>query len=193
LRAGRDALQVVIPITLDNVPQLLDRFLVEFAKQDYKVRFPWIEQIHEIDDAIRKAELDLLLIHKLRSKDLDKVWLAVPELIDWDRFAGFKYRSAKNAPIHSDLRLPEFLEEIKDPAEIDEHSLKKRYHVNAIANDTDMVVKQWTVYRCLYCELVANGDTFLLNNGRWFRISGTFVQRIDDAVANIAEDTIQLL
>jgi Family of unknown function (DUF6119) len=50
---GRDALQVVVPITLGQIPGLLSRFLEEFAKQDYKIRFPWIEQIHEIDDAIK--------------------------------------------------------------------------------------------------------------------------------------------
>jgi uncharacterized protein (TIGR04141 family) len=33
--SGRDALQVAIPITLDQIPQLLMRFLEEFAKQDY--------------------------------------------------------------------------------------------------------------------------------------------------------------
>lgn len=189
---GRDALQVTIPITLDQIPQLLMRFLEEFAKQDYKIRFPWIEQIHEIDDAIKRAELDILLIQKLRLGNLDGVWLAVPELIDWDGLAGFRYRGARNARVYSDIHAQAFLEEVGNAADIDEHSLKKRYHVSAIANDTDAIVKQWPVYRCFYCEVASGDDTFLLNNGRWFRISSSFVQRINESVDKIPENTILL-
>lgn len=120
------------------------------------------------------------------------MWLAVPEVVDWDGLAGFKYRTAKSAPVHSDIHALAFLAEVGNPADIDEHSLKKRYHVSAIANDTDAVVKQWPVYRCFYCEVASGGDTFLLNNGRWFRISNNFVQRINEAVDQISEDTISL-
>src|SRR5262249_48043820 len=55
---GRDALQVSVPIKLSDISDLLARLLSEFAKDDYKARFPWIEQIHEIDDAVKKAQLD---------------------------------------------------------------------------------------------------------------------------------------
>ncbi|MBV9885716.1 MAG: TIGR04141 family sporadically distributed protein [Acidobacteria bacterium] len=184
---GRDALQVTIAIKLAEIPPLLARFLGEYAKEDYKVRFPWVEQIHEVDDPIKKAELDGQLIQKLRSKILDGVWLAVPEMVDWDNLAGFKFRSSQKAPLHDDIHALKFLEEVGDANEIDEYTLKKRYHVSAIANDTDAVVKQWPVYRCFYCEVVIGDDTFLLNNARWFRISTSFVQRIDEAVEAIGD------
>jgi len=189
---GRDALQVTIPIELAKIPDLLASLLAEFAKDDFKARFPWIEQIHEIDDLVKKAELDLELIGKLRSKVLDGVWLAVPEMVDWEVIDGFRYRSSKKAPIHPDIHALTFLEEVGDPAEIDEYSLKRRYHLTAIANDNDVVVKQWPVYRCFYCEVTIGGDTFLLNNARWFRIATDFVQRINEAVEKIGEDTVAM-
>jgi uncharacterized protein (TIGR04141 family) len=136
--------------------------------------------------------VDILLIQKLRLGNLDGVWLAVPELIDWEGLAGFKYRTAKNAHVYSDIHAQAFLEEVGNAADIDEHGLKKRYHVSAIASDTDAIVKQWPVYRCFYCEFASGGDTFLLNNGRWFRISTSFVQRINESVDKIPEDTILL-
>jgi len=62
--------------------------------------------------------------------------------------------------------------------------------VTAIANDNDAIVKQWPVYRCFYCEVISGGDTYLLNNARWFRITTDFVNRINEAVEKIAEDTL---
>jgi uncharacterized protein (TIGR04141 family) len=187
---GRDALQVTIPIKLAEIPDLLLRFLAEFAKDDFKARFPWIEQIHEVDDPTKKAELDLQLIDKLRNKALDGVWLAIPEMVDWEGLAGFKYKNSAKTPIHADIHALTFLDEVGDPAEIDEYALKRRYHVTAIANDNDAVVKQWPVYRCFYCEVKIGNDTFLLNNARWFRIATEFVQRINEAVEKIPENTI---
>jgi uncharacterized protein (TIGR04141 family) len=189
---GRDALQMTLPIVLSEVRPLLGRLLVERAKDDFRVRFPWIEQIHEVDDPIRKAELDLQLIDKLRKRSLDGVWLAVPEMIDWENLAGFRYRSSKKAPLHDDIHASAFLDEVGDLDEIDEYSLKKRYHVSAIANDSEAVLKQWPVYRCFYCEVVVGADTFLLNNAKWFRIATDFVTRINEAVEGIKESDLEL-
>jgi len=188
--SGRDALQVTMPIELSQIPQLLGRLLVEFGKDNFKVRFPWIEQIHEVDDPIKKAELDIQLIDKLKARELDGVWLAVPEMVDWDGLAGFKYKSSVKAPIHTDIHALTFLDEIGDSAEIDEYTLRRRYHVVAIGNDNEAIVKIWPIYRCLYCEVTLGGDTFLLNNARWFRIANDFVQRINEAVDRIAESAL---
>jgi uncharacterized protein (TIGR04141 family) len=184
---GRDALQMTLPIELSGVRPLLTRLLVEHAKNDFRVRFPWIEQIHEVDDSVRKAELDQHLIEKLKKQSLDGVWLAVPEMIDWENLAGFKYRSSKKAPIHDDIHVLTFLGEVGDSNEIDDYTLRKRYHVTAIANDSEAVLKQWPVYRCFYCEVVVGSDTYLLNNGKWFRIATDFVTRINEAVDNIKD------
>lgn len=189
---GRDALQIIIPTKLVNIPKLLDRYAAEFTKDDFKVRFPWIEQIHEVDDPLKKGELDQHLIQKLRTKALDGIWLAVPEMVDWDGLAGFKYKTSKKSAVHPDIHAAAFLDEVGDAAEIDDHTLKHRYRVNAIANDNDAVVKQWPVYRCLYCEVVSGSDTFLLNNARWFRIASDFVQRINDTVGKIADADIAM-
>lgn len=189
---GRDALQTTLPINLEQVPELLARCLEEYAKDDYKSRFPWVEQIHEIDDPMMKASLDQKLVRKLRTGELDGLWLAVPEMIDWDGVGGFKYRTGRNAATHSDIHVLRFLSEIDDPADIDDCTLKKTYHVSVIGNDNDAVVKRWPVYRCLYCEVADGENTFLLNNAKWFRIATDFVQRITDAVENIPENTVQL-
>jgi uncharacterized protein (TIGR04141 family) len=189
---GRDALQVIVPAKIGDIPNLLRRYLVEFAKEDFKVRFPWVEQIHEVDDPVKKAELDAHLVHKLRTRTLDGIWLAVPEMVDWESLAGFRYRTSKKSTIHDDIHASAFLDEVGDPGEIDDYTLKSRYRISAIANDNDAVVKIWPVYRCFYCEVTIGSDTFLLNNARWFRIASDFVQRIKEAVENIPVDTLSL-
>jgi uncharacterized protein (TIGR04141 family) len=188
---GRDALQVTLGAQIRELPALMGRYLEEFEKEDYKVRYPWVDHIHEVDDPIKKAELDLQLIQKLRIQNLDRLWLCLPEIMDWEGIRGFKYQTTKNANLYSDIHVQTFLEQVNDPADIDEYLLKHRYQVHAIATENDAVVRHWPVYRCLYCEVDSGADTYLLNNGRWFRIATDFINRINEAVGAIPEQTIE--
>jgi uncharacterized protein (TIGR04141 family) len=182
---GRDALQVTVAVELPEVPRLMERYLREFEKEAYKARFPWVDHIHEVEDPVRRADLDLELLQRLRANNLDRLWLCLPEIMDWEGLGGFKYRNAKNARLHQDIHVQTFLEEVDDPKDLDEYMLKQRYQVCALATETEAVVRHWPVYNCLYCEVDSGSDTFLLNNGRWFRIATGFIARINEAVEKI--------
>jgi len=187
---GKDPLQATLAARLDQLPGIVERYLDEFGKEDYRARFPWVAQIHEVKDPLRQAELDNVLVQKLRQGDLQSLWLAVPEMMDWEGLQGFKYRVSRRAPIHPDIHARAFLDSVDDVVDLDDYTLKKRYHVHAVSNENDAVVRQWPVYRCLYCEVVQGDGTYLLNNGRWFRIAADFVQRINESIAAIPQAAI---
>ena len=53
-------------------------------------------------------------------------------------------------------------------------------------NEHDLVVTSWSVYRCIYCEIDSGNETFLLNNGKWYRIWQDFLEAVNtsfDAVS----------
>jgi uncharacterized protein (TIGR04141 family) len=189
---GKDALQATVGNALNEIPQLLAKYLELYGKEDFKTRFPWVEQIHEVNDPVKKAELDIELVDRLKAKRLDRMWLAIPEMMDWEGLAGIRYRASKVAPLHSDMHVSAFLESLEDPADLREYTLKQQCHIRAIGNDNDAVIRTWTVYRCLYCEVSEGSETYLLNNGRWFRIAADFVERINEAVDRIPAKDISL-
>lgn len=189
---GRDALHANLRAELRDIPQLLARYMEEYQREDYKVRFPWVAQIHEVTDPIKKAELDIQLVQKLRAGELERMWLAPPEILDWENLAGFKYRTARTAAIYPDIHVRAFLESCNDPLVIDEYALKQRSHVYLFGADNETIVNSWSIYRCLYCEVHDGNNLFLLNNARWFRIASDFVERIADAVERIPQNVLQL-
>jgi uncharacterized protein (TIGR04141 family) len=189
---GRDALQVTVAVQMREVPSLIARYLEEFEKNDYKARFPWVDHIHEVEDPNKRADLDLQLLQKLRANNLDRLWLCLPEIMDWEGLGGFKYRNAKKAQLHQDIHAQTFLDEVDDPADLDEYMLKYRYQVCALAIENEAVVRHWPVYNCLYCEVDSGPDTYLLNNGRWFRIATGFITRINEAIEKIPAPAFDL-
>jgi uncharacterized protein (TIGR04141 family) len=177
--AGKDALHATGAFTLKQLPALLRRYLAESKKTDYRDHFPWVDHIQEVKNTTLKEDLDKQLQDRLQRRALDKIWLAVPEIIDWDSFDAFTYRDIPSADRHADIDLSAFLDTIRDPTTITAAALK-RYRVYAVT-DTGDPAYDWSAYQCVYAELKHGTHQYLLNSGTWFQVEPTFRKRINDA------------
>jgi uncharacterized protein (TIGR04141 family) len=177
---GKDALNVKLPITIQKLPKLLDRYLTQAQSNAYKDIFPWMDQIHEVKNPAKVAELDAEMVQRIRAEDFSKgLWLSIPEIIDWSEVDGFKYRDADSAPSFPDVHMRDFLNDIGGSQAVSLELLKKRRRVYAVSQQTDAVYDAWAVYRCLYCEIDEANNTYLLNSGKWYRLGVDFRERIN--------------
>jgi uncharacterized protein (TIGR04141 family) len=177
---GKDALNVKLPITIEKLPTLLDRYLVEAKNTAYRDIFPWMDQIHEVISPAKVSELDEAMVDRIKAEDFTKgLWLSIPEIIDWSEVDAFKYRDADSAPSFPDVHFRDFLGDIGGSQNTSLETLKKRRHIYALSQQTGNVYRAWTVYRCLYCEIDQGNETFLLNNGKWYRLGADFRERIN--------------
>jgi len=190
---GKDALNAKLPTTLEKLPELLDRYAAKAESKDYKEVFPWLDQIHELKNPAKTAELDTLMVERIKTEDFTKgLWLSIPEIIDWAEVDGFKYRDAQSADCHTDVHISTLLADIGGAEAISLEMLKKRRHVYAVSQQTGETFDNWTVYRCLYCEIEQGNETYLLNNGKWYRVGSEFRQRINDQFTKVPRCDLQL-
>ena len=192
---GKDALNVKLPITLDKLPALLDRYAAQSESKAYKEVFPWLDQIHELKNPATIAELDALMVERIKAQDFTKgLWLSIPEIIDWAEVDGFKYREAQSADCHTDVHINNintFLEDIGGAKAVSLEMLKRR-QVYAVSQQTAETYENWTVYRCLYCEIEQGNETYMLNNGKWYRVGTEFRQRINDQFTKMPRCELKL-
>ena len=104
----------------------------------------------------------------MKVSKFDKIWLSVPELIDWDKAVGFKYALSKDSPRYYDVRIADFVETL-GAKEIDKAILLRR-KIFAVDRD-DLPVIDRPAYCYIYAELAYQSKTYLLNNGKWYLIS----------------------
>jgi len=183
---GKDALNIKLPITIEKLPALLDRYMAESQSNAYKEIFPWMDQIHAVISPAKIAELDEIMIERIRSQDFTKgLWLSIPEIIDWTEVDSFKYRDADSAPAHPDVHMREFLTDVGGAQNVSLELVKKRRHVYAVSQQTGDVFDSWAVYRCLYCEIDQGNETYLLNNGKWYRLGADFRERINEQFTKV--------
>lgn len=178
---GVEVLSTSVQIDRAMLPALLVRYLDRYNSTEYQTNFPWIDHLRPVLDQTQVDALDAELVAKLQAGDLTRMWLAVPEILEQDDIENFSYRPGPRADRYHDPFLPDFLATVKDPSKLDLGILKHR-QVFGHRSSAPGHPSTWAVYRCMYCEIDSGTDTFLLYDGKWFRITRDFVQSINDQV-----------
>ena len=182
--AGMDSLTVSTPLSLAELPDLLNRYTQQWRKSTYRDRYPWVDHVAEVRDVRQARDLDDQLVERLATKELEHMWLAVPVPIDWSQVGGFLFSQSKKAETHDDIHLRSFLGSVRDPARLSPKMLRRK-SVYCLDPDGRYARDKWSVYECLYAEIHRDDDVFLLTGGRWYQIAENFVQQIDKEVARL--------
>jgi len=187
---GFDALHASARLSLKDLLKQLDSYERQFHSRSYRDTFPWIDHVRQLRDENTRERLDRDLMDKIKGGDLDRCWLAVPEVIDWTQSWAFRYGTSRRHPEHHDISFRTFLESVDDPAELTEVTLHAR---RVLGFDADGVQRlTWPVYRCIYAEIDIGRDTYLLNGGVWYRIAKGFVGEVNDAYQAIPRYDLSL-
>lgn len=179
---GRDPLSVSVRVDLSNIKDFLQKVYQCYSLDSYKENFGWIDQIANIKDQSLAAELDGKMLEKIHGSDFSGLWMAVPELIEWERIKGFRYIGPRrDTELHDDLHLPDYLDvalDGRDRLDVQLEDFEK--HITALNVENDNDAHRWKAYNCLYCEITNNGNTYLLSNGKWYQIAGDFAAQVNN-------------
>lgn len=184
--AGRDALSVRVQVDLENLHEKLTAYLEKSEEEIYKKDFGWIDNISELRNATEIDKLNELLVTQLNKPNPQNVWLAIPTLVDWEEFGGFRYLSQKTGPEDDDVALDAFLIAAKDHLPLDIDFLKKHriYWMDATGNNPK---EQWSIYRCTNAEVSIDGITHILTGGLWYKVDKNYLKSLNDDLAEIQQ------
>ena len=152
---GKDALSVSVKVNIHNIKGFLGYCLERYKSQDYKKDFSWIDQITEIRAPKQAEALNQQLLEKLNKEEFDKIWMAVPEIVDWVNIKGFRYSMQAGNNLEDDLDIHEFLASCA--GQVVDVNLLKNTFVHGVSPKSDEVVYEWSSYRCFYAELESSG------------------------------------
>jgi uncharacterized protein (TIGR04141 family) len=189
---GKDALKADVRLLLSDIPSYLVRLGEIFVQNTYKEHFSWVDQVSEVRDPSKIQRLDQELIAKITAGNFDRLWLAIPDRVEWEGVAGFKYRDSHKAPVHSDVYFPTFLQDEGENFVPSIDTLKKHRRIYSVSHENDLMISSWTVYRCIYCEIESEAETFLLNNGKWYRVRSDFLNMVDHSFEEVTNHELHL-
>lgn len=181
--SGMDALKVNVRTEVHELPELLKIYYEKFLDDSYKASYPWVDNLSEVKSSDLSMQLDSIVIQLIIGRQFDKCWLAVPELIEWENVDGFCYGFSNKSPIYNDIHLSDFILNLKNNVNIciDLLHRKRVYCVG----ENDKKLYDWSIYKCIYCEIEHNDDAYLLSGGKWYRVNRNFVEEVDKAFEKI--------
>lgn len=182
--SGMEALSATVQIELSELKDLLETYHKKFFDTSYQTNFGWVDQIREVTDANLESDLNDAVVKLIRHRRFDnRCWLAVPDILDWSQVSGFRYSEANRRPEVYDIDLDSLLETFTDPQDLSQDRLKNRSVLCMDLND--QIMRRWSVFKCLYCELDYKAHSYVLNAGKWYKLDKDFVKDVDSSYAKI--------
>lgn len=174
IMTGSDLLSLTAEVDINNLVSFLKRAYSQYVSKEYEKYFPWIDHIRRVKDSKLIETLDAQIISMI-NEGSPKVWMAVPEVIDWELIGGFKYAGKT---IYDDIHIEIVRNSFKNElTHIDQLKGKK---INAVrAENSDELFDSWQAYKCIFGEVDIDGKAYSLNNGRWYSVNVDFVAQID--------------
>lgn len=183
--SGSVAFSLSVPVTIDNLKDLCSMLLKKYRSKKYKKNFPWVDHINEVKNKALRDELDCYLVNAIKKRDLESIYLAVPELIDWELVEGFKYK--KSDTLREDIHISDILPSGNQiESKISLQWLKGK---NVLCVDTsgEEIIYRWPLYKCINFEFKKKREIYLLTGGKWFKIDSQYANSVSEQIGNIPE------
>lgn len=182
--SGGDILTLTADVDITNIVDFLKKTYKKYTLNTYKSNFGWIDQIQEVKGSRMTERLDSEIINAINASS-DNIWMAVPEIINWEEIKGFKYRGRD---IYDDIDIATVKESFREGLTTIEQLKSKR--IVAISALDDSERHSWNARRCLYGELVLDGDAYCINSGKWYRVNNEFVNQVNQDYSSTSISTI---
>jgi uncharacterized protein (TIGR04141 family) len=189
--SGADALSLVVPVQLGDLREFLRKVLDHHDSDAYQDNFSWVDHLKDVKDPNLRGQLESTLISRLKAGDLERTWLAPPDVLEWEKIDGFRYSKSKKKPKYDDLHLAELLGSVTDAEKLSIKFLKD-HRVHCISALTDESILDWQVFQCLYAEIDVGTSTFLLSGGKWYCVTQDFVETVNEQLAGIQDAEVDL-
>jgi len=188
---GKDSLVIHAKMKFSELGEKCRKAIQEYESDAYKDRFGWIDHLRSVRTPETLITLDGRMVNALRERDLGKIHLAPPELIDWERVDSFTYSTRQDAIKYPDLHVEDLLTELDEGEEITLDRLKSQ-QIHVYFAEYDSPVLSWSAYKCVVSEVKWNERLFVLSAGQWYEIDTNFASSVDTYVQGISIASITL-
>jgi len=184
--SGADSVKLCLGISLNEFAPLLQRILERYRSDAYRQGpLELIDHVRAVHAPSVIDALDNGLLDRLARREFDRVQLCAPEILDWQRVAGFRFSRAARAPSWRDPDIRHLVDRLsRGTLTIARLKRQKVYCVD----DDQREVDSYTAYACLHAQVEHEGRLYVLFDRRWYAIDPTFAFRVQDAVRDIPDN-----
>lgn len=189
---GSDAFRLAADITFAQIGEFCRRVDEVASSATYRDQFDWVDNIQPVNDKALSDALDQEVVGLLRDGRTDVMQLAPPEVVDWDLISGFRYHfdSRVQPPMsRSDVLLSAYLAGLRlsDPDLEDITPTRLRSRRVIALNEEGERYRDWSVWQCLVGEFEYQGESFVLEDGAFYRVAADYLGRLNQELLRFSQ------
>ena len=169
--SGVDSLTIKIDFENFNIREICELLLDAYNSEEYKRKYDYIDKIFPVNKKDLLLKLDTELLKLIKRHD-ENVWMCIPDFVNWEDIEYFKYLDSNE---EDDVNVEKFYDYIDDK-DID---FLKKTMVKAVSSENRIIYKK-SAYYCTTADVNVDGVSYILNNGRWYSVSSSFEQELNE-------------
>jgi uncharacterized protein (TIGR04141 family) len=187
---GNEGIYISPKINMSKIPEILKNLKKEYAKDIYKDRFDWIDNIKNERDPAIIEQLRNNLVADLQARDIDKVHLAPPFIIEWENFEGISF--TPKGEIYSEFSIEDYYEEKGDSlATLDWDKLYlQKIYTKKVEDDNRYSSSVW---RFINYETEHNGFRYVFTLSNWYRIDKDYYEELYNYCKSFEESELAFI
>ena len=181
---GSSNIRITSKTTLSELTGLCQKLLKLYESNEYKEKFPDIQNISPVEDPNIINKLDAELISDFRSKQ-DTLSLNIPEILDYQEGLWASFKGAGKSKNYEDVSLDyyyTYLEDCKFCLDDIEIEILKRHSLILTDENGNPKGEKHTLYKCLIYDTNLNksDETYYLCDGKWYLVNKNFTKKLSD-------------
>lgn len=185
--SGKDSLNVGLKCNLSDIKEYLSNYLSQFSDKSYKKYFPWIDKLREITDISKINNLEKKLLEEVNKDSPDKLWLTVPEILNWEDHGGFRYSQSKRTDLLDDIHVSTFKTHLSETNLTLEHLKNNCVYRFSLSNE--YLKNNWKIYECIFFEYSGTSETCFLTGGKWYAVNNSLVETVKAYYDGMSKET----
>lgn len=175
---GKDSLHLTAEIDMNNAKERLADYYSAYCREEYKSNFSWIDQVKEVTNKSLIIRLNEKIVSLINENEItEKIWFAIPDLINWEDVAGFAY-GKKRETLYPDIYLNDFKALFVDE-KIDLDFLKK-VNVYCVSKENGNIINSFKVFKIINAEMEYEKEVYVLNNGKWYIVDKEYYVAVNE-------------
>ena len=176
---GTASLRVQMKKDFAELPDLCAELYKIYQKDDYRRKFPNIDNIRQVTDPDILKQLNDSLLNALKEKD-QNVFLTFPKMLKDTSEVFFKYKLNRKSERYDDLDIADFYTLLsEDLRKLEKKDFQKFAII--LCNENEDVIDSASLKKCLIFDTKLQGKTYIFNEGIWYHAN-------DDYIACISQE-----
>jgi uncharacterized protein (TIGR04141 family) len=186
--SGKDALQIRKKLAFSDLPALCELLLDVYNATDYLTDFDFIDQIKPLYKGALTDTLDGLLFAELRqlvAGGTSDLHLAVPDILPTGPESQLTYCGShlpRKKGMFDGLAIADYVAELNAgdfTAITSMEEIRNSHQVRSRSEDPSAPHGHLKVYDCMVYETQHNNKQYVLFDGQWYEVGGTYFREIE--------------